>query len=165
MLSLKNTLRARSEADRRFDQRLAEQLIPETPREIALDWLRERVREGRAGLDVYDPSVFILAANPNEITWAHRCVDLVGDERYAVKQSDGGQRIYSVLADDARRTLRLDEEGRWMTDEPLASRSVDHTDEQTRASMRLLLGGLDPERESTAALRSAHAAYEERQPS
>lgn len=129
------------------------QPIPETPREIAVEWIREKVKAGKAGLDPYDPSVFVLAAGANERTWAYRSLELTGIVVSRTVQ-DGGERFRAHLEADVRMELRLDLDGCWMTDEPLASRSVEST------LTHLTLAQLDPERESTAAIRRAFDAFE-----
>lgn len=166
MLSLKNALRARSEHERRLDhrlrsaeERLANPPISETPREVAIDWIRSKIRDQKAGLDVFDPSIFVLVCGRFEKLWAFTTLELVGTVLARTDQPGGGQRIRAILEADARIALDLDGASpSWMLDEPLASRSV----ESTHGRMELLLGGLDPERESSAAIKAAHRAYEGR---
>jgi len=155
------TIRARRNIQLQLDRRLE---LAETrhPRDVAIDWIREKIRLGKAGLDAYDPAVFVLVSSLNETIWANTCLELVGEVLTRVDQIGGGQRLRAVLEADARLALELDIASSatpWMLDEPLASRSV----ESTSGRMELLLGSLDPERESSEAIRRAHAAFESRQ--
>jgi hypothetical protein len=147
------TIRAR----RAIQARLDEPRLPSNPREIAIEWLRGKIRDGHAGVDVYDPSIFVVAAGRNEKVWAYTCLELVGDVHNRTWQGDGSQRLRAELDSEARVALELDTNGAWMLDEPLASRSL----QSTHGRMELLLGGLDPERESSSALRRAYRAFEE----
>lgn len=102
--------------------------IPRTPpRDHAIQWLREKILDGHAGLDVYDPSVFILNVATYEQVWGYRAVELAGTVLSRHGDGHGGQRIRGVLEADARQELGLDELGNrpWIVDEPLASRAVD----------------------------------------
>lgn len=160
MIPLK-TMRGRRDIQRRLD----EQPLPETPRDIAIEWLSGKIRDGNAGLDVYDPAVFIVDASENERVWAYRCLDLVGHVLARVNLALGGQWLRAILEADARVALELDTRGHWMTDEPLASRAVGTLSAAERLvagerAMDRILGSLDPERESTEAIRRAFYAYD-----
>lgn len=97
------------------------------PRLAAIDLLREKAVDGRAGVDTYDASVFILDALPHEIVWARRCLLLCGELIGERELGRGRVRYRAILEADVRATLDLDEEPRRyvITDEPLASRGVE----------------------------------------
>lgn len=157
------TIRARRAVQARLDQqpivRVDERLRERHPRDVATDWIRTKIQAGDAGLDPYDPSIFILVAGRNEKLWAYCTLELVGEVVTRVDQIGGRQRLRAVLEADARLALGLDETpAPLMLDEPLSSRSV----ESTSGRMDMLLASLDPERESSSAIRRAYGAYEER---
>lgn len=94
------------------------------PRLRAIQWLREKVAAGEAGLDVYDLSIFILDAHKYETVWAHRAVDLTGAVLVVTPTADGGRRFRTILEADVRTELGLDLATALMSDEPLASRAA-----------------------------------------
>jgi hypothetical protein len=97
------------------------------PRLAAIDLLREKIADRKAGLDPYDTSIFILVARPDEKVWANRALELCGIVlSTSVDTAEGGRRFRTHLADDVRVELGLDSANPpLMDDEPLASRSVD----------------------------------------
>ena len=98
---------------------------PPLVRDTALEYLRDKIDHGQAGLDPYDPSIFILDAGANEIVWAYRMLHQLG--LVLVNSVRGGGRRYTtVLEADVRMTLGLDEpDAPTMADVALASRGVD----------------------------------------
>ena len=96
-----------------------------TPRLGAIRTLREHLADGLAGLDPYDPSIFILNAHEHERTCAYRALELTGLVLNFHSKGDGGTRLRAVLEADVRAELGLDAPGApTMDDEPLASRGV-----------------------------------------
>ena len=96
-----------------------------TPRLGAIRTLREHIADGLAGLDPYDPSIFILNAHEHERTWAYRALELTGVVMNLGPWENGGKRFRAVLEADVRGELGLDVPGApTMDDEPLASRGV-----------------------------------------
>jgi hypothetical protein len=97
------------------------------PRLAAIDLLREKIADQKAGLDPYDRGVFILEARPDETVWANRALNLVGHVLpTSTGTAEGGRRFRVAVYDDVRTELGLDSPNPpLMEDEPLASRSVD----------------------------------------
>lgn len=94
------------------------------PQEVAIRLLRERIADGHAGVDPYDPSVFILTVRVDELAWATKAIHLTGWLLTVVRQA-GTLRFRSLLEADVRRELGLDgPAAAVMEDEPLASRAV-----------------------------------------
>jgi hypothetical protein len=109
-------------ADRFRDGTLVES---EHPRAAAIRHLRETIADGRAGLDPFDRSLFILKALPHERTWAYRCLELCGTVIVRGETGGGGERLKAILEADVRMGLGLDgPDPATMRDEPLASRAV-----------------------------------------
>ncbi len=107
------------------------------PRAAAIRLLDEKLRDRAAGLDVYDDTVFIMRARPNEIVWARRCLNLLGVPGIESAMEDGSFRLRGFLEPDVRLALGLDltvgddivvsPAAPRVDDEPLASRAVgDH---------------------------------------
>jgi hypothetical protein len=103
----------------------------EHPRDAAVRHLRETIAAGRAGLDPYDETIFLLDATPNEVVWAGAVVNLTGlllDVTGAPEK--GGRRYRMILEADVRDELGLDAPGAPVVDdEPLASRRLTLADE------------------------------------
>jgi hypothetical protein len=97
------------------------------PRLAAIDLLRDKCVDGKAGVDVYDPSVFIVDALPHEIVWVRRCLLLCGSVLGERDLGRGRIRYRGILADDVKADLDLAmTPPRYVIrDEPLASRGVD----------------------------------------
>jgi hypothetical protein len=108
----------------------------EHPRDAAVRHLRETIAAGRAGLDPYDETIFLLDATPNEIVWAGAVVNLTGlllDVTGAPEK--GGRRYRMILEADVRDELGLDApDAPVVDDEPLASRRTDPRRRGRRAS-------------------------------
>lgn len=131
--------------------------IPDSPRAIAVEWLRSRLESGTAGLDPYDRILFLLDATPTTISWAYRCLELCGVVLYRAPHGDG-QRMKALLFPDVRDELGLrSPDAPTLPDEPLASRRVD-------SPLEAILDSLFPEPEAPAALARAKAAYDARYP-
>jgi hypothetical protein len=137
-----------------------------TPRDAAIELLGEHLDNGRAGLDPYDETIFILDAHANEHVWAHRCLELTGIVVGVSLNFDGRQttRYRAILEADVRYALALDCGAPTMPDEPLASRAVnaamDATLDALPAAPPILAAVPDDESEGMAALRRAHDAFE-----
>lgn len=98
------------------------------PRLAAIRLLREHIADRRAGLDPYDPSIFILDAHEHERTWAYRCLELTG-RVLDFRRFGDGTRLRATLEADVRHELGLDTlDPPTMADEPLASRGVGHAE-------------------------------------
>lgn len=161
------TIRARQDRERAYDASLAR-----TPRDTAVEWLTQRVADGRLALDPFDPSLAVLDVGPNERTWAYRCLELCGFVEARYDQPEGRQRIVACLESDVRKTLGLDKPGAPVAaDVPLASRGlVLVTDQETHlrlvdapeAIMDAVFGVLPGEPESAQSIRDAKTAYEQR---
>lgn len=109
-------------ADRTRDGELYEH---EHPRIHATRFLRERIADGRGGLDPYDPTVFVLDAFQHERVWANRALELTGLVLRSRQLPYGGTRFRAVLEASVRAELGLDADGAPTMDEPLASRGAD----------------------------------------
>jgi hypothetical protein len=77
------------------------------PRLAAIDLLRDKCVDGKAGVDVYDPSVFIVDALPHEIVWVRRCLLLCGSVLGERDLGRGRIRYRGILADDVKAELDL----------------------------------------------------------
>jgi len=140
---------------------------PITPRDAAVQLLGEHLDDGRAGLDPYDATIFILDAHADEKVWAHRCLELTGLVVGISLNCDGRQttRYRAILEADVRYKLALDCGAPTMDDEPLASRAAGAAMDATFAALpaaprvlTLVGGRLEPE--AMVALRRAKDAYE-----
>jgi len=108
-----------------------------TLRDYALDQMRDAINGGRAGLDPYDPSIFIYHAQRGEIIFTRLMIDVLGAVIASLAQPDGSTRYRAVLDERARADLGIDGAAApVMDDEPLASRRADSLltliDEQQR---------------------------------
>jgi hypothetical protein len=79
-----------------------------TPRDAAIELLGEHLDDGRAGLDPYDETIFILDAHANERVWARRCLELTGIVVGERTREDGGVRFRAIVEADVRYALALD---------------------------------------------------------
>lgn len=123
---------------------------PITPRKAAILLLLEKIADGDAGLDPYDPTIVILNAGRNERTWAYRALELTGTVLRRADILGGGQRLRALLSPDIRLELGLDRSSPpIMADEPLASRGVTQITDGITAM---------------AAVERAHATYDARYP-
>ena len=112
-------------ADRSRDGQLYE---TEHPRLAAIRHLREAIADGRAGLDPYDETIFLVDARDHERVWTNLCLELCGLKVGATLNWNGTGiiRYRGVLEADVRQELGLDSPGALvLRDEPLASRMVD----------------------------------------
>lgn len=113
------------------------------PRLEAIRFLRERIADGRAGLDPFDPTIFIVHALPHERVFGYRCLELCGEVLTTGDNEDGSRRMRATLAPDVRGELELSKPGApLMLDEPLASRGVRSIDRV----MEVVLDVLPPPR-------------------
>jgi hypothetical protein len=146
---------------------MREPALAMTPRDAAIELLGEHLDNGRAGLDPYDETIFILDAHANEHVWARRCLELTGIVVGVSLNSDGRQttRYRAILEADVRYKLALDCGAPTMDDEPLASRAASAAMDATFAALpaaprvlTLVGGRLEPE--AMVALRQAKDAFE-----
>lgn len=134
------------------------------PRDHAIRYLRDKIRVGEAGLDQYDPSIFVLYAGDHERVWAHTMLNLVGVVESVVDGWDGRRRFKVILEADVRVELGVDHAS--PMGEPLASRGVDAAgivmDEVLRVLPTVPVRLLEAEREpvSFRAMRAAKRAFD-----
>ena len=135
------------------------------PRLAAIRWLREKIADQQAGLDPFDPTIFVLLARPHEPVWAYRALELTGTVISRQHDGVGGQRLRAILEADVRAELGLDgPEPPKMADEPLASRRADPAVvARDIVAPSTVLHAASEESEGMLALRRARQAYDERQ--
>lgn len=135
-----------------------------TPRDAAVRLLAEKIAAGKAGLDPYDKSIFILKAGPNERVWCYRVLELTGTVLSRAPRFGGGERFRALLEADVRNKLGLDRiYPPLMLDEPLASRAVDAPAFVALGPARptlVVVDGPAAEPEAMVALRQAKDAFE-----
>lgn len=154
------TVRNRRQIEARFDRDHGQ-----TPREHAVEWLAAKIIDGKAGIDPYEPAIFIVDAEPFERTWAYRALELTGIVLNRIPLLDG-ERFHSTLEADVHPALGLDKpDAAVMKNVALASRAV----AAEALPAPVTIASLDrpapqlalvEEPRMAPALREAHAAYE-----
>lgn len=97
------------------------------PRLRAIEYLDDRIADGKAGLDPYDPAIFIvLDADPIRMNAHLREVGVLLSSRLQSTPTRTVYRARAVIEADVRKRLGLDDTDTApvMNDEPLASRAV-----------------------------------------
>lgn len=140
------------------------------PRLKAVEWIRGKIADEKAGLDPWDPTIFIVVAFQYERVFGYRCLELCGEVLTTADNEDGTRRLRATLAADVRAELELSKpDAPLMLDEPLASRGVgpllyvvEGDYEPTISGVRLLADAGVELTPGQQALRAAKAAYDKR---